>query len=126
MAKKLTVSEAVQKVIDKVNLLSDTDSVNIDAYMSKYSSLRALEGKDYENAYETIASALFGGYSDKEPSGPVKVGYRLESYNNLVATIYVEDIGPEVGMHSFSGWGVQDAIRKANKRLRLFGYEIAD
>lgn len=60
MAKRLTVEEATQRVIDTVNLLKDAESADIWKYMDKYAALRDLEGEEREEAYKAISSALLG------------------------------------------------------------------
>ena len=62
MARKLTVEEATRKVIDKINLLKDPASADVEKYMNGYASLRDLEGAAWEDAYRDIVFALFGDY----------------------------------------------------------------
>lgn len=66
MAKRLSVEESKQKVIDAINLLKDAENANIEKYMDRYASLRALEGEAREEAYKDIAFAIFGDYRETE------------------------------------------------------------
>ena len=66
MAKRLTVEESKQKVIDYINGLHDAENANIEKYMDRYASLRALEGEAREEAYKDIAFAIFGDYRETE------------------------------------------------------------
>jgi len=62
MAKRLSKEEAINRVIDKINLLKDAESADIEMYMNRYVILRDLEGQAREDAYQDIAFALFGDY----------------------------------------------------------------
>ena len=56
-----------------------------------------------------------------------KIGYEVVENINMVVTIRITDdeAGKIARMREFSGFGLKDAIRQANKRLKNFGYEIA-
>ena len=60
MAKRLSKEEAIVKVLDKVNLLKNPESADIEKYMNGYAALRCLEGQEREDAYDDIVFALFG------------------------------------------------------------------
>lgn len=66
MAKRLSVEEAMRRVIDNINLLKDAENVDIEKHMNKYASLRALEGEEREEVYKEIAFTLFGDYREEE------------------------------------------------------------
>ena len=62
MAKRLSKEEAIQKVVDKINLMKDPESVDIGKHMDRYAVLRDLEGDEKEEAYKEISAALFGSW----------------------------------------------------------------
>ena len=80
MAKRLSVEESKQKVIDYINGLHDAENANIEKYMDRYASLRALEGEAREEAYKDIAFAIFGDYRETEaPDQAEEVEPQLET-----------------------------------------------
>lgn len=55
-----------------------------------------------------------------------KATYTIDEQGLMTVTIRVDCEASKACMMScFTGFGLEDAIRNANKRLRLFGYEIA-
>ena len=56
-----------------------------------------------------------------------KVSYQIEEETMRSVTIRVEGEASKVcAMSCFTGFNLKDAIRNANKRLNLFGFEVQD
>ena len=54
----MTVEQAIQKCVDKINLSNDEEGVEIYKYMYRYKVIRELPEAERERVYDDIASRL--------------------------------------------------------------------
>lgn len=54
----MTVGTAIRRIIDRVNLIENSESVDIYAQMYRYRVLRNLPDSDFDAAYDEIVETL--------------------------------------------------------------------
>lgn len=54
----MTVGTAIRRIIDRVNLINNSESVDVYAQMYRYKVLRDLPDSDFDAAYDEIVETL--------------------------------------------------------------------